>query len=152
MDTKLGIAAMPAHEDSDESWVEWANEYPTLRAVNLRCVEITLASAICVLDDVPFPLNPNGAVNGGMVALAADQVMGIMAARAAPTGSFPVTAVLNLQFHSPAQPPVTLHARTLPGGRFVTTVEVVAERADGVRCATAIGTMAVPSKRRSREA
>jgi len=148
LDTKLGIARMPAHEDPDDVWLTWANEYPTLRAVNLTCVELRDRSASFLLDDAPFPPNPNGAVNGGIVALAADQAMGILAARTAPTGSVPVTAVLNVAFHAPALPPLTMTAEVVPGGRFVSTVEVIVRRADGARCSTATGTMAVGSPRR----
>ena len=148
MDTKLGIESMPEHEDTDDVWIDWATGYPTVRALNLKCTEIAAGSATFVFDDVPFPPNPNGAVNGGMVALAADQVMGVLAARTAPTGSVPVTAVLNVQFHSPAHPPLTLHAEVIPGGRFIQTVEVVARDVEGRRCSTATGTMAVGSPRR----
>jgi acyl-coenzyme A thioesterase PaaI-like protein len=145
MDTKLGIAAMPAHEDADETWRRWANAYPTVKAINMLCADLSRGAATFVLDDVPFPPNPNGALNGGIVALATDQVMGVLAARVAPTGSVPVTAVLNVQFHAPAHTPVTLLAQAIPGGRFVQTIEVVARGADGRRCATATGTMAMGS-------
>jgi len=148
MDTKLGIARMPAHEDPHEVWLAWANAYPTLRAVNLTCVELKDRSAIFLLDDVPFPPNPNGAVNGGFVTLAADQAMGVLAARTAPTGSVPVTAVLNVSFHSPAQAPLTLEAEVVPGGRNVSTIEVVVRGADGSRCSSATGTMALGSPTR----
>lgn len=148
MDTKLGIAAMPTHEDADDTWREWAEAYPTIRALNMTCSRVESRSAVFVLDDAPYPPNPNGAVNGGMIALAADQVMGVLAARVAPTGSVPVTAVLNVAFHAPALPPVTLVAQAIPGGRFIQTIEVVAHGADGRRCSTATGTMAVGSSGR----
>ena len=145
MDTKQGIARMPAHEDTDEVWREWACSYPTVRALNMICAEVGPRRTTFVLDDVPFPPNPNGAVNGGMIALAADQVIGVLAARVAPTGSVPVTAVLSVVFHAPAYAPVTMEAHAVPGGRFVQTVEVVARGADGRRCSTVTGTMAVGS-------
>jgi uncharacterized protein (TIGR00369 family) len=148
METKLGIAAMPAHEDADEAWRAWADDYPTMRALNMTCTRVQGRTAEFVLDDVPFPPNPNGAVNGGVIALAADQVMGVMAARVSPTGSVPVTAVLSVVFHAPAFAPVTLLAQTIPGGRFIQTIEVVARGADGRRCATVTGTMAVGSSGR----
>lgn len=148
MDTKLGIAAMPAHEDSDETWREWADAYTTVRALNMQCTDVGERTAIFVLDDVPFPANPNGAVNGGMIALAADQVLGVVSARVAPTGSMPATAVLSMVFHSPAFAPVTLTAEAVPGGRFIQTVEVVAVGADGRRCCTVTGTMAIGSPTR----
>jgi len=148
MDTKLGIARMPAHEDTNEVWREWACSYPTVRALNLICAEVGARRATFVLDDVPFPPNPNGAVNGGMIALAADQVVGVLSARVAPTGSVPVTAVLTVVFHAPAYAPITMEAHAIPGGRFVQSVEVVARGADGRRCSTVTGTMAVGSPNR----
>lgn len=148
MDTKLGIAAMPKHEDADELWRDWATSYPTLQALKLTCIEVGARSAAFALDDVPFPPNPNGAVNGGIIALAADQVIGVLSARVSPTGSVPVTAVLSVVFHAPAYAPLTLVAQAIPGGRYVQTVEVVARGADGRRCSTVTGTMAVGSANR----
>jgi uncharacterized protein (TIGR00369 family) len=147
-DTTLAIATMPAHEDPHDAWMAWATAYPTLRAVNMRCVELGDRSGTFRIDEVPFPPNPNGAVNGGIVALAADQAMGILAARTAPTGSVPVTAVLSVSFHAPARLPLSLRAEVVPGGRNVSTVEVVVRGADGARCASATGTMAMGSPTR----
>jgi uncharacterized protein (TIGR00369 family) len=150
MDTKLGIAAMPAHEDDDDAWRAWADGYPTVRAINMNCTEVRQGSATFVLCDPPFPPNPNGAVNGGILALAADQIMGVLAARVAPTGSVPATAALSVQYHSPAYPPLAIAATAVPGGRFVQAIEVVVRDGEGRRCATAMGTMAVgPGTRRA---
>lgn len=149
MDTSTAMATMPAHEDADDDWRAWADSYTTVRALNMQCTEMGERTATFVLDNVPFPANPNGAVNGGMIALAADQVLGVVSARVAPTGSMPATAVLSVVFHSPAFAPVTLTAEAVPGGRFIQTVEVLAVGADGRRCCTVTGTMAIgsPSRR-----
>ena len=149
MDTKVGIAGMPAHEDSDQAWQAWADGYPTMRAVNLRCTGVGALAATFILDEVPYPPNPNGAVNGGVLALAADQAMGVLSARVSPTGSVPVTAALAVQFHSPAYPPLTLRAQAIPGGRVVRAIEVIVHDAEGRRCSTASGTMAVGPVRRT---
>jgi len=143
MDTRSSITSMPAHEDDDDCWRAWADRHPSVRAINLVCTEVSADTATFVLDEVPFPANPNGAVNGGVIALAADQVMGVLAARGGPTGSAAVTAALTVHFHAPAFAPVTFRARAIPGGRSVLTIEVVAHGADGRRYSTATGTMAI---------
>jgi uncharacterized protein (TIGR00369 family) len=143
---------MPSHEDGDEHWTTWAAGYPTVCALNLECNEVRATTAEFVLGKPPFPPNPNGAVNGGIIALAVDQIMGVLAARVAPTGSMPVTAVLNVIFHAPAFAPVTLTARAVPGGRSIQTIEVSAHGADGRLSSTSTGTMSVgsPNSRGSR--
>lgn len=149
MDTRLGIRAMPERTDGDEVWCAWANTYPSVVAADITCAEVTSATATFVMEAASFPANPNGAVNGGAVSLAADQVMGVLAVRSAPAGCIPVTVVLNTQFHLPAMAPLIFHGVAIPGGRSVQTIEVVVTSADGRRCATATGTMAMgaPSRR-----
>lgn len=147
MRTSDAIRGLPARDGSDASWREWANAYPTVTAAGLRCVEINGGVGRFVLDGEPYPSNPNGAVNGGMVALAADQVMGVVALRNAPPGAVPVTAALHVQYHSPAYPPLTLDGSLMAGGKVVQAVQVVVLDAQGRRCGTAIGTMAVGQPR-----
>jgi uncharacterized protein (TIGR00369 family) len=141
-DTSIAISQMPRKDDPHEAWLSWANEYATLRASRMVCIRIDHEGAEFVLEENPFPLNPNGAVNGGVVSLAVDQAMGVVAIRAADTGSAPVTAVLQVNFHRPAFGPLTLRARRIPGGRNISTVEVSVDDRDGQLCATAMGTMA----------
>lgn len=143
MDTTAGMRAIPRHEDSDGAWHTWADDYPSFAAAGLRCVEIAGTTATFEFIATPFPLNPNGAVNGGIVALAVDQVMGVMGARVAPTGSMPVTAVLQVQYHAPAVPPLRMEAQAVHNGRTLQTIEVVVHDARGRRCTTASGTMSV---------
>lgn len=151
MDTQTRIAAIPAHEDPDVAWVDWVNSYPTFLASGLRCLEMGEREARFGLDDTLFPLNPNGAVNGGVVALAADQAMGALAARVTPTGAFPVTATLQVQYHAPAFPSLTMDAVVLGGGKMIQAIEVIVRNANGQRCCTATGTMAVGPVRRVAE-
>lgn len=143
MDTTAGMRAMPRHEDPDDEWRAWADGYPSFASAGLRCVEISDTTAVFEFGGTPFPLNPNGAVNGGIVALAADQIMGVLGARLAPTGSMPVTAVLQVQYHSPAVAPLTLTAQAVHSGRTLQAIEVVVHDARGRRCSTATGTMSV---------
>ena len=143
MDTTAQMRAIPRHEASDEEWRAWAEAYPTFTSAGLHCVEMGRRTATFAFDGTPFPLNPNGAVNGGIVALAVDQIMGVMGARIAPTGSMPVTAALTVHYHSPAIQPLRMEATALHGGRNIQTIEVAVHDARGRRCSTATGTMAL---------
>lgn len=143
MDTTAGLRTLPRHEDPDADWVAWADAYPTFVGAGLRCLSMGRTQASFEYVGTPFPLNPNGAVNGGIVALAVDQIMGVMGARVAPTGSMPVTAVLQVQYHSPAIEPLRMDATAIHAGRNLQTIEVVVTDARGRRCSTATGTMAV---------
>ena len=143
MDTTASMLAMPRHEDPNDEWHTWADVYPSFATAGLRCIEISDTTAVFEFTATPFPLNPNGAVNGGIVALAADQIMGVLGARVAPTGTMPVTAVLQVQFHAPAIAPLTMEARAVHNGRTLQTIEVVVHDARGRRCSTATGTMSV---------
>ena len=143
MDTTAGLRALPRHEDPDADWVAWADAYPTFVGAGLRCLSMGRTQASFEYVGTPFPLNPNGAVNGGIVALAVDQNMGVMGARVAPTGTMPVTAVLQVQYHSPAIEPLRMDATAIHAGRNLQTIEVVVTDARGRRCSTATGTMAV---------
>ena len=136
------IQRVPHQDDPEESWLAWANNYSTLTASGLVCTRIDVDSAEFVLDQARFPPNPNGAVNGGMVALVADQAMGVAAIRTTPVGQQPVTVVLETHFHRPAFVPLTLTASVVPGGRTIRTVQVIVRDEEGRQCATATGTMA----------
>lgn len=143
MDTTAGLRTLPRHEDPDDDWIAWANAYPTFAGAGLRCLSMGPVQASFEYVGTPFPLNPNGAVNGGILALAADQIMGVMGARVAPTGSMPVTAALMVHYHAPAIEPLRMEATVLHGGRSIQTIEVVVHDARGRRCNTATGTMAL---------
>jgi len=148
MDTQTRIQAIPAHEESDAAWQEWINGYPTFASSGLRCLEMGARQARFGIDETLFPLNPNGAVNGGVIALAADQVMGALAIRVTPTGAVPVTATLQVQYHAPALPPLRLEGVAIGGGKLLQAIEVLVHNARGERCCTAMGTMAIGPVRR----
>ncbi|MBP2389391.1 PaaI family thioesterase [Aeromicrobium fastidiosum] len=142
-DNQEAIQQLPRQDDAEQSWLDWANGYSTLAASGLTCTRIDADGADFVLDKANFPPNPNGAVNGGIVALVADQAMGVAAIRTAPAGRQPVTAVLETHFHRPAFAPLTLTASVIPGGRTIRTVQVVVRDKDGKHCASATGTMSM---------
>lgn len=122
-------------------WLAWANALPFCHDLGLECVELDPASATFRMERSTLTPNPNGAVNGGIVAAAADQVMGALTVRMSAQGLLPATGSLHIQFHLPAQAPLTFRATALGGGQRTKFVEVVVEDRNGNRCATSQGTM-----------
>ena len=122
-------------------WMTWANDLPLCRDLGLRCVEFGDTAAVFVMERPALTPNPNGAVNGGVVAAAADQVMGAVTLRMSRQGMLPATGSLHIQFHRPALAPITLRASSLGGGQRTKFIEVVVEDRFGNRCATSQGTM-----------
>jgi uncharacterized protein (TIGR00369 family) len=129
--------------DAPDTWVDWANGWHTLRALNIQCTAVEAHSGEFSIADVAFPANPNGSVNGGILAAAADQILGIMGTLNSPAGAVPATATLHMWYHRPATTPLAIRAQVLPGGRKTKFIEVVIDDAAGNRCATAHGTMIV---------
>ena len=126
----------------DVDWVAWGNSLPFARDIGMECIALESDSAVFRMDRSVLTINPNGAVNGGLVAAGADQVMGALARRNGDRGDLPATATLHIQYHLPALPPLTFRATTLGGGRNIKFIEVVVLDANGNRCATSTGTMA----------
>jgi uncharacterized protein (TIGR00369 family) len=122
-------------------WLAWANALPYCRDVGLVCVEFNAGSATFRMERSTLTPNPNGAVNGGTVTAAADQIMGALTMRTSAAGLLPATGSLHIQFHLPARAPLTFRATVLGGGRRTKFVEVVVEDRNGNRCATSQGTM-----------
>jgi acyl-coenzyme A thioesterase PaaI-like protein len=145
------VESMPSHEDDEHAWTEWLNHQPVYRATNLTCRTVLQDEITFEMDGSSLPLNPNGAVNGGVVAMACDHVMGALGMRVVPTGQLPVTASLNVLFHAPAYAPLRLRATLLNAGWRVLAIRVEAEGSDGRLCSTAAGTMAVSSLQRRAE-
>ena len=129
----------PAGQTVD--WPAWANTLPFCRDLGLVCNELNTESAEFRMARPALTPNPNGAVNGGIVAAAADQVMGALTRRTSDDGALPVTGSFHIQFHLPAMAPLTFRGTSLGGGRRTKFVEVVVEDRDGNRCATSQGTM-----------
>jgi uncharacterized protein (TIGR00369 family) len=122
-------------------WIAWANDLPFCRDLGLRCDDFGETSAVFIMERPALTPNPNGAVNGGIVAAAADQVMGALTLRMSRQGMLPATGSLHIQFHRPALAPITLRASSLGGGQRTKFVEVIVEDRFGNRCATSQGTM-----------
>jgi uncharacterized protein (TIGR00369 family) len=127
--------------DTDSDWLSWAHSLPFCRDLGLQCEEFTREVALFRMARPVLTPNPNGAVNGGIVVAAADQVMGAMAMRVSDPGQLPATGSLHIQYHLPALAPLLFRAIPLGGGRRMKFIEVVVEDANGNRCATSHGTM-----------
>ncbi|MBO0727701.1 MAG: PaaI family thioesterase [Acidimicrobiaceae bacterium] len=134
---------MPSPHEDDGIWMRWANNWPTIAALGLRCTKLSTGSGLFGVDLDPFVPNPNGAVNGGILAAMIDQAMGVLAARSTQEGYSPRTASLHVQYHRPVRAPLVIEASALPGGRRIQFVEVTVTAADGRRCATGHGTMVI---------
>lgn len=119
----------------------WANDLPLVKDLGLEAVEFGDSTAVFKLAKLTLSTNPNGAVNGGTVVAAADQIMGAVCMRMSEQGQLPATGSLHIQFHRPALPPLTFYATSLGGGKRTKFVEVVVEDCNGRRCATSQGTM-----------
>lgn len=137
------LNSRPGPDDPPTEWVAWANQTPQLLGLGITCTAVGEGSAQFSIPAVPYVANPNGSVNGGMVAAIADQAMGVLSTMNSPAGYLCATASLHIQFHRPAHAPLAMTATLLPGGRRVKFVEVVFRDADGNHCATAQGTMIV---------
>lgn len=124
-------------------WVEWANGTAQLRGLAMECTAVAEGSAEFSVPTVDYVANPNGSVNGGMLAAIADNAMGVLTAMACPPGYLAATASLHIQYHRPAHAPLGVSAQLLPGGSRVKFVEVILRDRDGNHCATSQGTMIV---------
>lgn len=142
--TSLNETAEPwwrAPTGGPEEWLAWARTLPFCRDIGVECTSIDEESAVFTMRESALTPNPNGAVNGGLLAAAADQVMGAMMQRSIGCDLVPATASLHVQYHAPASAPLTFRVRMVTGGHRVRFVEVEIENQNGIRCATAQATM-----------
>jgi uncharacterized protein (TIGR00369 family) len=130
------------------AWTAWANRLQNFTELSLVCSHVDAGSALFTLDESPRSLNPNGSVNGGLVAAAADQAMGLVALTGMPEGSLPATATINGAYLRPAFPPLRFEAAVTQSGRRLVFVTVeVFDRSDR-RCVSFTGTLTSQSPER----
>lgn len=128
------------HPADPGEWPAWAAELPFVRAVELHPTIVVPGRAFAVLERSVWPLNPNGAVNGGLIAAVADQVMGIAAMTVVEPGLMTATATLDSHYLRPARLPLTFDAHVTRSGRSITFVQLDVTGADGRSCLAALGT------------
>jgi uncharacterized protein (TIGR00369 family) len=132
-------------DDASAEWLEWANNVPSVTRVGIRCLQLGPGTALLRLTESPWALNPNGAVNGGLVIAAADQCMGLVAMTVLEPGALPATATLNSEFLRPAFAPLTFRASVTQNGRRLLFLTVDVEDRDQRLCVRCSGTMAAAS-------
>lgn len=136
----------PSPQAPVEEWIEWATTWRSVAALNMVCVGFGERTVDFTVDAVPFPANPNGAINGGMLAAIADQVFGVLAMWGSPT-FVPATANLQVEYHRPLIGPASIRGEILPGGRRLQFLEAILSDESGRRCATAHATMVAVTER-----
>ncbi|MFF2847630.1 PaaI family thioesterase [Streptomyces sp. NPDC058001] len=141
-------AALPPYGGDSQKWLDWADEQPASRAIGLRCLHIENGRAKIALERGPWPLNPNGAVHGGLVAACADHTMAIALLSTLEPGTMPATATLAVDFLRPALPPLTFEAVVDRRGRTMGFLTITVRDNDGRLAAKCHGTMPIDGSSR----
>ncbi|MGO4385510.1 PaaI family thioesterase [Specibacter sp. RAF43] len=120
-----------AYSESPEAWAEWAERLPSSEVVGLRVrhsepgyVELELGN-----DSL---LNPNGAVNGGVIAAASDQACALALLTLLPPWWVAVTTTLNIEYRRPAMLPLVFKSRVTRYSRTLAFIEADLTGANGV--------------------
>jgi uncharacterized protein (TIGR00369 family) len=140
--TPDGAWAAPYGADP-ATWIAWVNRLPQLTQLGMVCTDLALGEAIFHLEEVPLGPNPNGSVNGGLVAAVVDQAMGAVAMLDVPAGHVINTASLHVQYLRPAHVPLTIRGVVTKPGRRLIFVDVQVTDREGRVTNIASGTMAV---------
>jgi len=128
---------------SAEELTAWAERLAVSQAMGLRCQSMAPGRAVVEMDASEWPLNPSGAVHGGLVLAWADHCFALAAMPALPPGSIPATASLSAQFLRPALPPLTFDTRVDRTGRTLAFLTVDVYEGGGRLAARVSGTMSV---------
>ena len=131
------------HGASEDKWIEWVEELPVSRAMGLRCTRIGSGRATLLLQQSVWPLNPSGAVHGGLVIAAADHCFGLVAIAALDGDQIPATTTLTADFLRPALAPLTFEASVDRVGRTMAFITVNVSNRDGKIATKVNGTMVI---------
>lgn len=137
------VLAPAPHGGCWDSWVEWAEAMPVSKEIGMRCTKIESGRATLVIDESTWPLNPNGALHGGMVIACADHCFGIVAMTVVDNGHVPATATFTSDFLRPALPPLTFEASIDRVGRTLAFVTVDVFDRNGKVTTKVNGTMVI---------
>ena len=102
-----------------------------------------------VLDGEEWFINPNGAVNGGIVIACADHAFGVVASTLLDPERMPATATFTSDFLRPAIPPITFEAVVDRMGRTMAFISVCVTDRAGKICNEVRGTMVVDGSSRT---
>jgi uncharacterized protein (TIGR00369 family) len=138
----------PPHGGDEREWMAWAESHPISELIGLRCLTAEPGHVTVRVEESGWPLNPNGAVHGGMVLAWADQCLGLASMTTAAPGSMPATATLAAEFLRPAIPPLTYDVHVHRSGRTLVFISMDVHDAQGRRCAKVTGTMAADGNTR----
>ncbi len=127
---------------SGDVWLEYCNEHPAAKAVGLTAVHTDGQVMRFRLSHAPA-MNPNGSVNGGLLAAALDNALAQTAMTGMPDDGLPNTAGMNVQYLRPAIPSLDILVRVTRGGRRMVFVRAEVFTKGDVLCATADGMFAV---------
>ncbi|GAA4544114.1 PaaI family thioesterase [Pseudonocardia xishanensis] len=120
-------------------WLSWANALPSIAGLCMDMETMTHGYARATVERSIMPLNPNGAVHGGLVAAFADQIGAMALMPMVGPERTAVTGTLRVEYLRAALLPLVLEARVERLTRAL--VFVRAELSSGGRvCALASGT------------
>ncbi|WP_216898232.1 PaaI family thioesterase [Nocardia alni] len=134
------VAHRPQPTETDwGAWQNWARTQPAIVALGLEPREFGDGRAVFDLAESILPLNPNGAVNGGLVAAVADQVGAMAAVTCAAPGHGVLTCVLNTEYLAPARLPLVCVGTVVRSGSALIFVHIEID-SGGRLCSAASGT------------
>jgi uncharacterized protein (TIGR00369 family) len=120
---------------------KWFNAMPIMRTLSARVEALAPDGVTVVVTPPAGELNPNGAVNGGILAAVADVTGGFAVSVGGPDSEYQSTSDLTLHFMRAALAhPLTARATVLRRGRRHVVVQIEIRDAGGELCAVATGT------------
>ncbi|UIX31964.1 PaaI family thioesterase [Streptomyces sp. GQFP] len=115
--------APPTSRDRDE-WLTWMAENPGCVAYAMTPLDVGDGVAVVEVTRSVVPLNPNGAVHGGLLAAIADQAGALAILPKLEPGVSAVTGTLHLEYFRPARLPLTVESRVARFARSLVFVDV----------------------------
>lgn len=121
---------------------DWFNGLPLVRAEGMRCVDLSETTSRCEL--IPRYRNPNGAVNGGLIASFIDQAGGSLIGALVRPPDYSATADLTIRYLRPAMGgPIVARSSVVRRGRNLIVLSIAISDSSGRDCAIATGAWAV---------
>ncbi len=148
MTTRRAMPPLPPPIGDESEWIAWAESHPISELIGMRCLAAEPGHITIRVEGTGWPLNPNGAVHGGMVLAWADQCLGLASMTTAAPGTMPATATLAAEFLRPATPPLTYDVHVHRSGRTLVFISMDVLDTEGRLCAKASGTMATDGNTR----
>jgi uncharacterized protein (TIGR00369 family) len=139
----LRASTPPPTGAPEQELIDWANGLPIAAVLNTSCLSAHPTECTFSVAEAPLPPNPNGAINGGVVAAIADFCLGVVSMMNAPRDQLSVTAALQGQYHRPAIPGLLVRSRLVSAGRRLIFVQCEIDDFQARRCASFQATMIV---------